>query len=186
MIEKIKNIKLSKKQQIICYLAIIFIIMLVLNIFTPLIADDFNYKYIYGSGYSETVKNIFDVFISQYNHYMNWGGRTVAHTIAQCFLLLPKIVFDFFNAACYVGIVYAIFYLGTEKQDKPYLLILIHLLLWIFVPYFGEDFLWLIGSCNYAWTLLIMLLFLVVYKKNTLKNNKRKGVVYEKKHKKKK
>ena len=74
MIEKIKNIKLSKKQQTIISLAIIFIIMLILNVFTPLIADDYDYKYIYGTNYKELVKNIFDVFISQYNHYMTWGG----------------------------------------------------------------------------------------------------------------
>ena len=173
MIEKIKNIKLSKKQQTVIFLAIIFIIMLILNIFTPLIADDYDYKYIYGTNHKVLVENIFDVFISQYNHYMIWGGRTVAHLIAQTFLIFPKIVFDIFNAACYTSIVYLIYYLATEKQDKPYLLIAIHLLLWFLVPYFGEDFLWLIGSCNYSWTLLVMLLFLVIYKKSKLKNNKK-------------
>lgn len=171
--KKLKKLKLMKKQQTILYLVIIFIIMLILNIFTPLIADDYNYKYIHGTHHKVLVENIFDVFISQYNHYMLWGGRTIAHLIAQTFLIFPKIVFDIFNALCYTSIVYLIYYLATEKQDKPYLIIAIHLLLWFFVPYFGEDFLWLIGSCNYAWTLLIMLSFLSIYKKNSLKNNKR-------------
>ena len=173
MIEKIKNIKISKTQQTFIILAIIFIIMLILNIFTPLIADDYNYKYIYGTNHKVLVNSIFDVFISQYNHYLLWGGRTVAHLIAQIFLIFPKIVFDICNALCYTGIVYLIYYLATEKQDKPYLIIGIHLLLWFFIPYFGEDFLWLIGSCNYSWTLLIMLSFLAFYKKDKLKNNKR-------------
>ena len=44
MIEKIKNIKLSKKQQNIIILASIFMMMLVLNLLTPLIADDYSYS----------------------------------------------------------------------------------------------------------------------------------------------
>lgn len=173
MFSKLKNIKLTQKQQTIIFLFSIFIIMLILNIFTPLIADDYNYKYIYGTNHKVLVENILDVFISQYNHYMLWGGRTVAHLIAQTFLIFPKTVFDIFNAACYTSIIYLIYYLATEKRDKPYLIITIHLLLWFFIPYFGEDFLWLIGSCNYSWTLLIMLSFLAIYKRNKLKNNKK-------------
>lgn len=49
MFSKLKNIKLTQKQQTIIFLFSIFIIMLILNIFTPLIADDYNYKYIYGT-----------------------------------------------------------------------------------------------------------------------------------------
>lgn len=87
MIKKIKNIKLSKKQQTIIILAAIFIMMLVLNLLTPLLADDYSY----GIGLDKTrIDSIIDIINFQVNHYLTWGGRTVAHTIAQCFLLFPK------------------------------------------------------------------------------------------------
>lgn len=167
--KKIRRIKkFFDKHTTIIILSLIFFSMLILNFLTPLIADDYNYKYIWGT--NSRVSNIIDVFISQYNHYLTWGGRSVAHFIAQIFLIFPKEIFNIFNSLCYTAIVYLIYYLATNKNKNPYLLLLIHFLIYFIVPYFGEDFLWLIGSCNYAWTLLIMLFFLSYYKKNS-KNN---------------
>lgn len=163
------------KNSTIIILFTIFLFMLILNILTPYIADDHNYRYIWGT--TNKVSNIIDVFISQYKHYLKWGGRSVAHTIAQIFLIFPKGVFNVFNALCYTTIVYLIYYLATPKKRNPYILILIHFLLYFTVPYFGEDFLWLIGSCNYAWTLLIMLLFLSLYKKNNKNDSKIRTVL---------
>lgn len=87
-----EKLKLTKRQQIIPYLIILFIIMLILNIFTSLIADDYSAKYIHETHHKVLVESIFDVFISQYNHYMLRGGRTIAHLIAQTFLIIPYII----------------------------------------------------------------------------------------------
>lgn len=149
-------------------LFLIFLSMLLLNFLTPYIADDINYKYIWGT--NNRVHNLLDIAVSQYNHYLTWGGRSVAHSIAQFFLIFPKWLFNIMNALCYTTIIYLIYNLATNKKHR-FLLILIHLLIYFIVPYFGEDFLWLIGSCNYAWTLLIMLLFLSTYEKNNKKDN---------------
>ena len=176
MIKKIKNIKLSKKQQTIIILAAIFIMMLVLNLLTPLLADDYSY----GIGLDKTrIDSIIDIINFQVNHYLTWGGRTVAHTIAQCFLLFPKWIFSIANTFIYVALIYLIYLhaKGDNTKDKPLLLLLIHLALWYLLPVFGQTCLWLVGSCNYLWTTVIILFLLLQYRKDNNKNNSLKKAV---------
>ena len=164
MIEKIKNIKLSKKQQNIIILASIFMTMLVLNLLTPLIADDYSYSL---SLDGTKINSVIDVINYQWWHYFNWGGRTIAHTLAQIFLLFPKTVFSIVNPIIYVLLIYLMYlHIRGEKEDKPIYLILIHLGLWFLLPVFGQTCLWLIGSCNYLWTTVLILWFLWIYRKN--------------------
>ena len=99
MIEKIKNIKLSKKQQTIIILVSIFVIMLVLNLLTPLIADDYSYS-LTKSG--ERINSLMDILKYQWTQYFNWGGRTIAHIIAQTFLMFPKWIFSIANTIVYI------------------------------------------------------------------------------------
>ena len=106
MIEKIKNIKISKKQQTIIILVSIFIMMLVLNLLTPLIADDYSYSL---SLDGTKINSVMDVMNYQWWHYFNWGGRTIAHTLAQLFLLFPKIVFSIINPIIYISLIYLMY-----------------------------------------------------------------------------
>lgn len=165
MIEKIKNIKLSKKQQTIIILASIFIMMLVLNLLTPLIADDYSYSL----GLDNTkINSVMDVLNYQWWHYFNWGGRTIAHTIAQLFLLFPKYIFSIINPVIYIALIYLIYlHIRGNREDKPLYLLIIHLALWFFLPVFGQTCLWLIGSCNYLWTTVLILWFLWIFRKNS-------------------
>ena len=103
MIEKLKKIKLSKKKQTIIILITIYLMMLVLNLLTPLIADDYSYSL----GLDNTkIDSIIDVLNYQWWHYFNWGGRTISHTIAQMFLLFPKIAFSIINPLLYIALIY--------------------------------------------------------------------------------
>ena len=68
MIEKIKNIKLSKKQQTIIILASIFIMMLVLNLLTPLLADDYSYSL---STDNTKINSLMDIINYQIQHYLH-------------------------------------------------------------------------------------------------------------------
>ena len=80
--KKIKSFIMSKKNQIILILLGIFLMMLILNMFTPLIADDYSYSFKLNN---ERIVNLIDVFNYQLWHYFNWGGRVIAHAIAQTF-----------------------------------------------------------------------------------------------------
>ncbi len=171
--EKIK--KTSNKNKIFLILTIIFIFMLILNFITPLIADDYSYAMMRDN---TPIQNIYDIIINQIGHYFNWGGRTVAHTIAQIFLaLLGKNIFNIFNSLVYVLLIYLIYKLAKPKdEDRPILLLVIHLFLWFVLPVFGQTCLWLIGSCNYLWTTLIILIFLNFYKNIDFKKNSIKKI----------
>ena len=165
MIDKLKKIKISDKNTLRIILIIIFLSMFVLNFLTPLIADDYSYALTYGR---TRISNLLDIINYQAQHYMIWGGRTIAHTIAQIFLMSPKWIFNISNSIIYTLIVYYIynFAKGKNKDDKPYLLIGIHFILYFLTPVFGENCIWLIGSCNYIWTMFIMLALIYQYKNN--------------------
>lgn len=169
MLDKIKNIKVEDKTKVKIILLIIFLSMLVLNFLTPLIADDYSYAL---NLKHTRVSSISDIIGFQANHYMHWGGRSVAHSIAQFFMIFPKWLFNICNSLIYTAIIYLIYNFAKEKnKDRPYLLLAIHFMIYFISPVFGQNCIWLIGSCNYIWTMAIMLALLYQYKNNYTKED---------------
>lgn len=151
-------------------LVIIFFLFLVLNILTPIIADDFGYALNLDKNHLRGIKDIINF---QIVHYNTWGGRTIAHTIAQFFLMLPKWIFNICNSFCFTYLVYLIYKISkNNKKDNPILILFIFLTLYFIVPVFGQDTLWLTGSANYLWTTTIVLFLINIIIGNLkLKNN---------------
>lgn len=168
LLEKIKRI--PNKQRILLILSSIFVLMLVLNYLTPLLADDYSYSNMLDGS---SINSIGDIIINQIGHYFKWGGRSISHTIAQVFLVfISKNIFNILNSLVYVLLIYLIYKIAKpEDKEKPSLLIVIHLLLWFVLPVFGQTCLWIIGSCNYLWTTLIILTFLNFYKNLEIKKD---------------
>ncbi|MDR2843584.1 MAG: DUF6056 family protein, partial [Candidatus Symbiothrix sp.] len=50
------------------------------------------------------------------------------------------------------------------KRITALLFVVVNILLWFLVPAWGENFLWLSGSCNYLWMITIALLFLIPFR----------------------
>ena len=136
-------IKWIEEHQNHIVLSLIFLSMVILNCLTPYIFDDINYSYVWRT--PEKIKNLWDIVVSQYKHYFSWGGRSIAHATAQFFLMYPKMFFNIANSICYVGILSKINSLATHKKKNAWMILFIHVLLFLTVPCFGEDFLWLIG-----------------------------------------
>ena len=136
---------------------ILFFLVLILNILTIQIADDYGYKVNNG---------LFDIFHREYIQYMTWTGRTIAHIIARTFLALPKIIFDIFNSACFVALCHFVYLHSFGKEKHPLYLWMIALLIFLFAPLFGQTILWETGACNYLWTTTIVLGFLWVFRTN--------------------
>lgn len=160
------KVKLNKKKIFICSIIITFLVMLTLNNLTPLLADDYEYLY--------KTKSWMTILIDEYNQYMTWTGRSVVHVIARIFLLLPKGIFNVFNALAYTIVTYLVYRLTLQKQDKKYnsfKFIIIQVLFWLFTPAFGEVFLWETGSANYLWGSLIILSFLYVYHREIIEEH---------------
>ena len=102
-----KKLKVNKQEFIIIF--IIFFLMLLLNLITPMIMDDFYYSY----GLNGRISSFKEILDFQVWHYLYWGGRTIAHTLVQFFLMSHKIIFDFFNSF----IVYPVLSDGLESRQ---------------------------------------------------------------------
>ncbi|WP_422479463.1 DUF3329 domain-containing protein [Pleomorphochaeta sp. DL1XJH-081] len=147
-----------------------FLIIFILNSLTPYVADDYSYAFSVATG--ERIESISDIIKSQYEHWHSWGGRSIAHFLAQLFILLPKFYFNILNSLMYCAFIYLCYRhaLGRTHSYRPVLLILLHVYFWIFLPVYGQNLLWLTGSCNYLWTTVLILLFVLPYRDNLEKN----------------
>jgi len=145
-------------------LAAIGMIMLLLNIHTPLMMDDYDYSFSLSTG--ERIQNVLDVVFSQIAHYKIWGGRSVVHAAAQLFLSMDKAVFNVANALMYLLLLLEIYAIaGPQRRPFSYTLLLAaHICLFFCVPFFGTVFLWLDGACNYLWGTALALCPILLHK----------------------
>lgn len=168
---------LSKRRGVkyICWILVVlffFTILFILNILTPMIADDFGYLVVYRE--NTPIDSLSDIIRSQYNHYLLWGGRSVVHFIAQVLLQLPSLVTDLLNTFVYLLYIYLIYiHIKGYGSHSLTLFILANFAVWFVQPAFGDTVLWVTGSANYLWGTVFILLFLLPFR---LYNGRRQGM----------
>lgn len=141
----------------------IFLITFVMNILSPLVADDYSYKFSFYNG--ERIHNLKDIIYSMYNHYFYLNGRMVSHSIVHIVDMFPKGLFDILNSLVFVIFIMVVYqYCKEEQKHNVFLLMMIMAAIWKYVPVYGQVFLWLDGACNYLWTLTFVLLYVYPYK----------------------
>lgn len=145
-------------------LTLIGMLMLLLNLHTPLMMDDYDYSFSWATG--ERLAGLGDIAASQAAHYRLWGGRSVVHFLAQLFLYLGKPAFNLANTAMYLLLLLEMTALaGKRGRGCDWRMPLIaHALMLLAVPFFGTVFLWLDGACNYLWGTALALTPLVILK----------------------
>ncbi|MGN0773143.1 MAG: DUF6056 family protein [Candidatus Ventricola sp.] len=138
--------------------------MLLLNLHTPLMMDDYDYSFSWVTG--ERLAGVGDIAASQAAHYRLWGGRSVVHFLAQLFLYLGKPVFNLANAAMYLLLLLEMAALAGRRGQgcDGRMMLIAHALMLLAVPFFGTVFLWLDGACNYLWGTALALTPLVILK----------------------
>lgn len=140
-----------------------FLFLLVLNMLTPYIADDFRYLYSFNDR-TMRIENISDVILSMRAHRYNMNGRIVAHTLVQILGLLPLWVFDILNAAAYVLQIALIHKLAQNHAPRSNLVLLaIFAGMWLYCPVFGMVNLWQDGALNYMWGTMLGMLFVAYF-----------------------
>lgn len=165
----LRDFKIWSAQSGIVFFGIAFFVqILFLNLLHPLYADDWFYSVIWdydNTFNSMKINSISDIFKSQYAHYFGWGGRTVAHFLAQLFIMLPPLFFDIVNSFVFIFFILLIYKIANSEKMKSnvYLLVFVMLFMWIAQPVFPSTTVWLTGSCNYLWCTFIVLLFLHPY-----------------------
>lgn len=172
-----KNIFKNKdKRAVLIITLVIFSSMFILNFLSPYVMDDFHYSFGLNGN---KITSVSDIFSFQIWHYFNWGGRTIAHTLAQFFLANNKLIFDIINSAIYTGLIFLIYRLCKgDNKENPKLLAMIHLILWFVAPVFGQSFIWITGSCNYLWTSFFIILFLTQIQRNKTHGKVGLGLVF--------
>lgn len=164
----------NKKSWIVIFL--VFLFMLIFNYLSPIsFGDDYVYSFVWTgqSIYKPLPPDVVrvacweDLFRSQWSHYFTWGGRTVAHVLAQFFLWKGKTLFNIANALISVLLVFELYWCINKGkvtfQFDCRTVIWIFFLLWACTPGFGVVFFWITGACNYLWTNVILLGFLLPY-----------------------
>lgn len=148
----------------------------------PYFSNDYRYMLIQGS--DAQVASLGDIAISQWNHYFFWGGRAVAHTIAQLLLFIGKPWSALISAACYLTLILSCAALacGTSLKEqllKPNFMSIwiVTMALWLCLRIYGEVVFMLVSSCNYLFTTTIVLLFLIPYREAFIKDV-RHGVLF--------
>lgn len=74
----------KKRSSNIIILLCMFVFILILNILTLYIADDFRYLYSFNDR-TKRIENISDIILSMRAHRYHMNGRLVAHTIVHFF-----------------------------------------------------------------------------------------------------
>lgn len=168
----IKNLcKLYNQHKQVRYLfwvlaiATLFGFILLLNILTPMIADDYWYSFILGKDPNTRVTSLSDIIGSQITHYFWWGGRSIVHCIVQGLLMLPPFVADLLNSIVFIIYISLIYYLikGYTKHSLA-LFLFIFFSVWFLQPSVGDTILWMTGSGNYLWGTVLILFFILPFR----------------------
>lgn len=154
-----------EKQLFFLILILSFFAILVFNVLTPMLSDDYAYA-------MEVQKagSLADLFRQEYHQYMTWNGRSVVHFILRVFLFLPSWVFKLANSAAFVAVSLLMWKLTEpDREYDCYTLLMVQLGLWLYAVDFSETILWEDGACNYLWGALLILLFMVMERRTLMR-----------------
>ena len=85
----------------------VFLLILLLSYFCPLITDDLHFKFVWNgfdarTGQEVRVSSIWDILESARNYYTFSGGRVVCHTIVFALVNMNRWVYSVLNALMFV------------------------------------------------------------------------------------
>lgn len=149
----------------------IFILMFKLNTLTSYVVDDY-LKYMA----AVKIHTIGDMYQALERYYLTWSGRVWGEFFSLLFLSMPKSIFNIANSMIYIVLLLLVYlHITKGKYWSLPILIYINFSIWVFLPAFGQDILWLTGAGNYLWTIIIPLIFMLFYRmynnENTIYRN---------------
>ncbi len=168
----------TKRRTLQLYLAGMFLFMLFLSCMTPMVQDDFTYCFSFAD--QSRITRIGQIPASMAAHRQHANGRLAAHTMVQLLLLCPKLLFNLLNAgnAVLLALLFRRYFPALRGGAAVFALAVGGMLIWNYSPAFGEAFLWLDGSINYAWGMSVLLLFLWPYAADYLEIPRKRSLAY--------
>ena len=134
--------------------AVVFGVMFLFSLWTPLIADDYNYAFGYSTG--TRITSLREIWISMAWHRKLLNPRVLAHGWLSVVLMYPRWFFAALNGAV------AVFFSWTteeffreqgNRRQSVGMTAMVWMLLWICMPGYGQVFFWTAGACNYFWSM---------------------------------
>lgn len=157
-------------------LFVIFCFMLILNIMTPMLNEDYDAAFVWPEDYinletlpenARVISSWTDFYNNGKIYYFKQGGRLPGGIPGGLFSWLGKEYFNPLNAFMFVILVAEIYWLSHEGKISfhfsPQYLIWIFFSLWTFGNSLVDTCLWMSGSSNYLWMLVLVLGFLLPY-----------------------
>ena len=125
-----------------------------------MVGDDYPYSFNWADW--TRIESLPEIIESMTVHRITTNGRVFAHSLVQLFLLLPRIIYCFLNAANGVLLCNLCNELISceRQQDRVSVLLFGLFFTACFTTAIGEDYLWLDGSINYFWGIGFSMLFL--------------------------
>lgn len=162
---KLKGLSLRDKNsfvRLIFYL-IVFLLMFVWNIATPLYDDDIYYS-------NETFMTILKQGV---HDYFSWNNRFFGQSIMRLLSGNNQVVVSACNAFVFVVLLVLIVKMAKGKEwHKIWIYIITLSLMIIYIPAFGQTILWRSGAGNYMYPMVIILLFMNLYTNTNFLNKK--------------
>ena len=157
---------------LLLFMAVFF----VRNLLLPMASDDIPYAFIWdgadrgnlldGVGERQRITSFADIVVSQYSHYMTWGGRILGIGLTQLFAWEGKHLFNILNPLVFTALALLIFRMATGLQlrqmNRTYMLWIL-IAFWLLLPDSFQTTLWMCGSCVFLWMAVIELLFLLPF-----------------------
>lgn len=153
---------IEKNRKVIFYLliAISFLMILLYNVLTPLMSDDYSYLM-----YANEAHSFWDLLKQEYTQYMTWTGRSVCHMLVRFFFSLPNIVFRIANSVAFVLLSLCIYWnISNKKKHDICVYLSVMVLMWLTIIEFGQTILWETGACNYLWGTTIIMGFVTLFR----------------------
>ena len=144
-----KNLWIGKRGASWLVLGGVFLLMLLCNIMTLYLVDDFAYMLSFAD--RQPIDSVWDIIPSMVAHAQSMNGRLVAHGLVQLSLMMPKWVFDVVNSVVFCLLVKLISNISRQGKDTWFIQLGVFCAIWLYVPAFGQVMLWQDGAINYLW-----------------------------------
>lgn len=146
--------------------AVMFAVLLAVNLLTPLLADDYIYSRGLVFGEDTPVQSLSDAFRSAANMYKMHSGRTFTCFGYLLYSLLGRVPVAVINSAAYMLTAWLLSLLICgEKKNSLFLFVGVNLSLWVFSPELGQDIFWVCGTVNYLLPMLPILGMMLIYRR---------------------
>ena len=166
------------------FLMVVGFAMLWLNLMdVPTLSDDMIYRFAWQTDETapvETIGGLGDLLRSQWAHYMSVNGRFIPHLLAQAMLVFaPPVVLQVANTLMFVLLIHVSTKwvcggesgdyksprndgtTGTDKRDCLHVAVMMTMLLFVVFRGFRTTMVWGLGSFNYLWPTVAVMVLLV-------------------------